>query len=202
MMNIIKDELNIKEIVFLEDFNSLKKRTLTLNFKNAGTELKENLKDVKKLLEESTDYEICEMIKEFESETLIKIPKWDKPLESKLFLEKTTYDENYVVGSDGTTEIALLLTLNEELILEGLYRELLRRCQMLRKKAELKVEQKIVLGVKSNSTRINEVVKRYKKSICEETLALDIAEFIDCPFTTEEVNIDESLTVLQLALSI
>lgn len=201
MINIIKDELNIKEIVFLDDFNSLKKRYLTLNFRNAGTELKENLKDVKKLLEECTNYEMSQLVNQFDSGSMIKIPKWDKALENKLFLEKTVYNENFVVGRDGNTEIALLLTLNEELVIEGLYRELLRQCQLLRKEAGLRVEQRIVIGIKSDSTRIDEVIKRYYKNICEEVLTLDIVESIDCPLITEEVQIDERLTILQLAIA-
>lgn len=200
MINIIKDELNIKEIVFLDNFNSLKKRYLTLNFRNAGTELKENLKDVKKLLEECTNYEMSQLVNQFDSGSMIKIPKWDKALENKLFLEKTVYNENFVVGRDGDTEIALLLTLNEELVIEGLYRELLRQCQLLRKEAGLRVEQRIVIGIKSDSTRIDEVIKRYYKNICEEVLTLDIVESIDCPLITEEVQIDERLTILQLAI--
>ena len=198
MMNIIRDELNIKEIVFLEDFCSLKKRYLTLNFKNAGTELKENLKEVKRLLEETTEYEMFEMVNQFDSGARVKIPKWDKPLESKLFLEKTMYNDDFAVENDGNIEIALLLTLSEDLILEGFYRELLRQCQLLRKEAGLRVEQKIVLGIKSNSMRIDEVIKRYHRSICEETLASDIVESIDLPLVAKEVNIDESLTILQI----
>jgi isoleucyl-tRNA synthetase len=198
MQNIIKDELNIKEIVFLEDFSSLQKKYLTLNFKNAGTELKENLKDVKKLLEEAAEEEIAEMVKQFESGTPVKIPKWDKPLESKFFLEKTKYNDKFAVGNDGNLEIALVLTLDEELVLEGLYRELLRQCQLLRKEAGLRVEQRITLGIKSSSRKIDEVVKRYNRSICQETLALEIVEAIDLPLVTKEVNIDENLTVLQI----
>ena len=198
MMSIIKDELNIKEIVFLEDFSSLKKRYLTLNFKNAGTELKENLKEVKRFLEEATDSEMVEMLYHFDSGASIKIPKWDKPLESKLFLEKTIYSEDFAVDREGSIEVALLLTLNEELILEGLYRELLRQCQLLRKEAGLRVEEKIVLGIKSDSFRVNEVVKRYHKNICEETLAWDIVEGLDYPLATEEVTIDDKLTILQI----
>ncbi|MDP4090585.1 MAG: class I tRNA ligase family protein, partial [Bacillota bacterium] len=199
MRNIIKEELNIKEIVFLEDFSNLKKRYLVLNFKSAGAELKENLKDVKHLLEQCNDDEISEMLDQFDSGASIKIPGWDKALESRFFLEKTKYDEDYAVAGDGHTEIALRLALNEELMLEGLYRELLRQCQLLRKEAGLRVEQKIVLGIKSDSRRINEVVKSYEKSICGETLAIRIVEAIDCPIVTEEVNIDGNLTVLQIS---
>jgi isoleucyl-tRNA synthetase len=199
MRNIIRDELNIKEIVFLKDFNSLKKRYLILNFKNAGAELKEKVNEVKKLLEECNEGEMAEIIKQFDSGASIKIPKWNKALDSKLFLEKGSYDENYAVGSDGNTEIALLLTLNEELVLEGLYRELLRKCQLLRKEAGLRVEQKIVLGIKSNSDRINEIIKRYGKNICEETLALELVEAVECPLITEKVDIDEGITVLQIS---
>jgi isoleucyl-tRNA synthetase len=198
MMNIIKEELNIKEVIFLENFNSLKKRYLTLDFKKAGAELKEHLMGVKKLLEEAAEHEMVEMIKQYDAGEAVRLPKWDKPLECKLFLEKTIYNEDVAVGSDGNTDAALLLTLNEELVLEGLYRELLRHCQLLRKEAGLKVEQKIVLGIKSNSSRINEVVKRYGNTICTETLALDVVETIECPLTEAKVNLDEELTILQL----
>lgn len=198
MINIIKSELNVKEIVFLEDFESLKNSYLTLNFKTAGAEFKEKLNHVKKLLEETSASEMTEMVKQFKAGALVEMPGWDKPLEGKFFLEKTIYNENYVVGSDGSTEVALLLTLNEDLILEGLYRELLRQCQLLRKEAGLLVDQKIVLGIKSSGGRVDEVVKRYYTSICAETLALDIVEAVDSPLISQEVTVDDNLTVLQI----
>lgn len=202
MLNIIKDELNIKEIVFLEDFSSLQKSYLALNFKNAGAELKESLKDVKKLLEESTAAEMREMVKQFEEGASVKIRGWHKPLGSKLFLEKAIYNDNVAVGNEGNLEIALVLSLNEELVLEGLYRELLRQCQLLRKEAGLRVEQKIVLGIKSSSRRIDEVIKRYNRIICEETLCLEILDAIDMPLAEKEVKLDESLIVLQIGSTV
>lgn len=199
IQNIIKDELNIKEIIFLEDFSSLQKRYLALNFKNAGTELKGNLNEVKKFLEEVTAEEMSRMVDQFDSGTLVKIPKWNKPLESKLFIEKTIFDEKIAVGKDGSLEIALELSLDEDLILEGLYRELLRQCQLLRKEAGLRVEERIILCIKSSSMRINEVIKRYHRSICQETLAVDVVGDLDIPLVTKEINLDGSVAVLQIS---
>lgn len=198
MIYIIKEELNIKELIFLEDFNSLKKRYLTLNFKNAGIELKEKLQIVKKFLEEATDYEQSEMIKQFDSIGFVNIPNWEAPLENKLFIEKTVYNENLATICDGITELALLTTLSEELVLEGLYRELLRQCQLLRKKAGLKVAQKIILSIKGTDKKIEKVTKIYYSNICQETLAVDIVESLDMPLFTEKVNIADELVMLQV----
>lgn len=200
MLDIIKEELNIKEILFLDDFSSLSKRYLSLNFKTAGVEFKENLQKIKNLLDEVTDNEMFEMLHQFDTDDKINLPKWNESLDSKFFLEKWRYPESLAVSKEGNMELALVTTLTEELILEGLYRELLRHCQLLRKEAGLKVEQRICLGIQSTSQRIIAVVEKYKSNICSETLADNIFESLDSPITAKVIYLNDESIELQIGI--
>jgi isoleucyl-tRNA synthetase len=60
--DVIKDELNIKEIVYLADFGSLSTEYLSLNFQIAGKNLKSDLNRVKKLCENLTEEEMASCV--------------------------------------------------------------------------------------------------------------------------------------------
>lgn len=198
MLDIIRDELNIKEIIFLEEFSSLEERYLTLNFKTAGAEFKEKLQDIKKLLDNTTDFAMKEMVKKFDANDEIIISGFGEGLQAKFFIEKTKYKEGYAFSGDGGMELALVTTLTEELVLEGLYRELLRNCQLLRKEANLRVDQRIHLAIRSTSKGIETIINKYYKNICEETLAEEISEALNKPMFVKEINIDEENTILEI----
>ncbi|WBW94994.1 isoleucine--tRNA ligase [Oceanirhabdus sp. W0125-5] len=201
MLHIVKDELNIKEVEFLNDFSTLNTRYLTLNFKNAGAVFKERVQELKKALDNITYEEMMYIISKFDVGEKANLPSFgDDELEKDLFIEKTKYKENISAASDNDICVALKTDLTEELILEGLYRELLRQCQVLRKEANLRIEQRIVLGIKCSSERMKVVVEKYRENIAEETLALKLMEDIDNPLMVKGVTIGEYEVNLQIGL--
>ena len=90
------------------------------------------------------------------------------------------------------------IALPEELVLEGLYRDLLRQCQLLRKEADLPVDQKILLSVKTDSVVMKSVMSKFSRKIAEETLASELADNIDGPILTKEVEVGGHLVIVQI----
>lgn len=200
MPDIIKDELNIKEIVFLSDCSSLNTKYLTLNFKKAGSVLKEKAQALKLSLDKATKDEMAAMMEQFKTGESVNVPGWSEGLTGDFFIENTRCKENIAVATDKDFTVALDTALTEELALEGLYRELLRQCQLLRKEAGLQVDQRIFLIIKSNSEVIKNVLEKYNKNITEETLALKLVDKVDTPIISKEVDIGEDTVLIQIGM--
>ena len=101
-----------------------------------------------------------------------------KDLDKTLFIVSSKPKEEFVIMSDGGITVVRDITLDRELMLEGLYRELTRSAQVLRKEAGFKVEDRIILSYKTESDTLNEVIKTYKDKIMEEVLIKDIEKDI------------------------
>ena len=78
---------------------------------------------------------------------------------------------NIVLINENIYTIALDTTLDEDLIVEGLERELTRSIQVLRKEAGFRIEQRIELCIETTGRLMNKVIGKYINEISEETLA-------------------------------
>ena len=58
-------------------------------------------------------------------------------------------------------------------MLEGLFREVVRSAQMLRKEANFKIEQRILIDITSTSEDINKMLNQFKNKLMEDVLAKD-----------------------------
>jgi isoleucyl-tRNA synthetase len=67
--------------------------------------------------------------------------------------------------------VALDTVLTPALIAEGLARDVVRHVQVLRKEADLRVEQHIALGVTTQSAELVEAVNQFRVHAMDETLA-------------------------------
>jgi len=200
MLDIIKDELNIKEVVFLNDCSSLNTKYLTLNFKNAGSVLKGKTQALKLCLEKATKDEMAAMVEQFQTREMVNVPGWPEAVPRGFFIENTGYKENIAVATDKDITVALDIALTGELVLEGLYRELLRQCQLLRKEAGLQVEQRIFLAIMSDSEMIRTILEKYGKNIADETLALKLLAKVDDPVIAKEVDVGGYNVMLQIGI--
>jgi isoleucyl-tRNA synthetase len=87
-------------------------------------------------------------------------------------LIETSSAAGYACAEDSGYLTALDTTLDEELLREGIARELIRTVQDARKLAGLEVSDRIVLGV-SGSSAVDEALERFRDHLMSETLAVD-----------------------------
>ena len=168
---IIKEELNIKKIELIKDESVLNDEYLMVNFKVAGRLLKERIQDFKAKIEGLTDTEMKELVAKFNDEavTEIEVPGFGA-FEKQVFLKNMKPKAHIVVIKEGDYTIALDTILTEDLIVEGMYRDLVRTLQVLRKDAGLKVEQRITLSLQTEGNLMQKVLDKYLDKITADTL--------------------------------
>ena len=116
-------------------------------------------------------------------------------LDSALFTLSTKPKQDYVISNDNDITVVLDVTIDRELMLEGLSRELIRAAQLLRKQANFNVEDRIYVEFSTTSADLNEIIAKYAAKIKAELLALDITK-IDKPEISQTVEIaDEQITI-------
>ncbi len=171
MRHTVMDELNVKQIIFLDDRTALEKQSLRLNFQKAGVILKADLPVVKNLLDAVQEAEMQDMVKRCQAGESIFIPGYAHALDASLFIVEAGVKENLAITADGQMVAAIDTKLTPTLIKEGAYRELLRMCQVFRKEANFRIEQRIKLALSSDDPFMQGVIAEYALSLSSETLA-------------------------------
>ena len=178
--NIILNEVNVKEIEFMDDTSSIFVREIKANYQVLGPKLGSEIKQVSELIENLTKDEISR-IEKGEKLTL-KL----KAREVRIGLEdvsiKTSDAEGWVVASEGNLTVALDIKIDNKLKLEGLSRELVNRLQIIRKEAGLDVTDKIHVTF-TKSDELLSIFAQNKNYIKSEILASEI-------FVVDEIKSD------------
>jgi isoleucyl-tRNA synthetase len=191
MLDLIKDELNIKAVEFIEDPSVLDEPYLAVDFKKAGAVLKKDAQKLKAFLEGLDDAQMKDLMHKTDQEEMVEIDGFEQAISRELFAKQTKPKKGIVVGSEGTITVALDLNLNEALIIEGLSREVIRQCQVLRKEANLKVEQRILVHFTSSSDLVMQAVDQYSEHLKDEILANEIKSTMEEPIISKEVEVGD-----------
>ena len=194
--NIIKDELNIKEIVFEHDNTKFNDEFLTVDFKRAGAVLKGEVQKLKQILLETSESEMKEFVKMFKQGKVNVGPF--KDLGADLFILSFKAKDEFVIATENDKTVVLDITIDKELMKEGLAREIIRTIQVLRKEAGFKVEERISIAFKNVSDTIKDIVNKFKTRIKTEVLAKDKEEDIVNPTIEKEVEIGDEKFVIEL----
>lgn len=178
---ILKDELNIKNIVIEQNQNKFNYEYLMIDLRKAGSVLKGDVQKVKNELSNCNDDVMKTYVAGFHSGN-VNICGYN--LDSNLFILQTKAKPDYVIANiDGIT-VVLDITIDKDLLLEGLSRELIRACQVMRKNANFDVADRIIVDFDTNSEDLLEVLNKYADKIKAELLATEITHLDN--FDTEE----------------
>ncbi|MBF0440524.1 MAG: isoleucine--tRNA ligase [Oligoflexales bacterium] len=171
--NIIQSELNVKEIEFSTEESKYVSLSIKPNLRTLGKRLGKDLKSFKDHLEElsKSQEETFGVLAKLEKNGSVKLMDYDFT-EEDFLIERGPRDERLIATEKGIT-ILLDTTLTEELINEGVARELINRIQKLRKDSDLLVSDRIILEIHPDE-KITQVVSDHREYISEEVLATDI----------------------------
>lgn len=183
MQNIVKDELNIKEIEFEDSDEKFNSKELLLNFKLAGKVLGKDVPQYQNALKNASLDEMKEYIKEFETNKTVTLRGLQKQ-DAELFVLKFVPKKEYAIVVENNNIVALDITLTDDLIFEGYYREITRQIQVARKEADFKIEDRIILNLSSTDQTMQEVINKFMPKIMEETLATQNTELAKPEFET------------------
>ena len=187
---IIKAEVNVKEVQYIDDASGLLVKKVKPNFAKLGKQYGAKMKEVSAVIHTFTK----EDIQAIEKGVLAK-GGFDLVLEDVLISSEDI--PGWAVASEAGITVALDITLTEELKKEGIARDFVNRIQNLRKDMGLEVLDKIMIEVEKNARlpdgrdeRVTSALKDYKEYISSETQALTM-ELKDKLTDATEMEVDE-----------
>ncbi|MBK7409639.1 MAG: isoleucine--tRNA ligase [Saprospirales bacterium] len=187
---LILAEVNIKDIEYLEDTAGFLKKKIKPNFKTLGKRLGKDMKTA------------ADLIAKMDQDTINQIEKSGM---YELHIDGTSYDltgedfeivaediPGWLVASDGLLTVALDITLTDDLLAEGMARELVNRIQNIRKNLDFNVTDRIEITL-TRAPEVEPAVAQFGDYIKNETLAnkLTFADQVD----GEETELTEGVVV-------
>jgi len=188
--NLIKHEVNVKEIEFIDDASGILVKQIKPNFRTLGPKFGKQMKDIAAVINDFTQQDI----QAFERQGTKEITLAGQTLTLDLTdVEITSQDiEGWLVASSSTgLVVALDATITDELRAEGIARELVNRIQNIRKDTGLEVTDRIRIRLQQQDT-LEQAVRANEAYIKAETLANEIL-FADT-LQGEEVAFDDIVT--------
>lgn len=186
LLPVIEEELNVKEIKFKDDMTEYLEYIVKPNFKVLGKSLGPKIKELQTALSTLTSAEIAEIS---ENGLTIKLAGEDFELTSENTLISIKQKEGYASTSNNRTIVVLDTELTEELILEGLAREFVRKVQSLRKDADFVITDHIKVYY-NGTAAIEKMLTLYKDYIMGEVLGDELIKDISltekCMLNEEE----------------
>ena len=179
---IILSEINVKEIEYVHDNSKVFTKKIKPNYKELGSIHGKNMKIVAERISSMTQDEITQLEKD-ESINL----ELDGGLKLDLLLNQVEIlfgqIEGKQVASNDTFTIALDISIDNDLLAEGVSREFINKIQNQRKEIKLEVTDKIEIYISNHSKEINSFLLKHKDFICNETQSINLitTENIDMP---------------------
>ncbi len=185
---LIKSEVNIKNIEIIDRKSSVIKRSAKPNFKALGAKVGKDMKAVTGPIFAMTN----EQIQDIENGNTLAIEaNGNSYVIGKEDIEIVTADiPGWQIMNDGIYTVALDLEITDTLKLEGVARELVNKIQNLRKDKDFEVTDKIRVEI-AEHPYTNEATKAYNEYICGEILA-DSLEIVAQLSTEDTVDIDSN----------
>jgi len=165
--NIIKEELNIKEIEFITDDTNIVSKTAKANFKTIGKKFGKDTQALANAIKELTNNQIKELEVNKNYNLYINNIYFTISIEDVEIVNNDI--EGWLVATDNGITVALDTTLTEDLIQEGIAREFVSKIQNIRKETGLEVIDRITIDVDANDNIIS-AIKAKNDYICSETL--------------------------------
>ena len=171
---LVEDELNVHEAAFVDGGQAHVKYVVKPNFRRLGPRLGPKMKQAKRIFEELDAAGLRESLLA-NGTTSIDFDGEDLVLDSEDVQVSVEAEESFAAAGDSTMVAVLSTELDEELLDEGFYRELLHRVQNLRKTADIEYTRRIGLFVEG-SDRTARIVAQHREHLMAETLCTKLAE--------------------------
>lgn len=191
--NIIKDELNIKEVKFGADLSKYVNFEIKPNLPVLGKAYGRFIPGIKKEIAAMNQMELASKIQAGET-VVINVQGTEIELNSEKLLITMQGLEGYAFAGEGHIGVVLDTTITPELKEEGHQREIISKIQNMRKEKGFEVADKINLYVSGNEMLEN-VVKKFEDFIKKETLTVEVVyggerQYTKCSINGEKFNID------------
>jgi len=193
--DLIRAEVNVKTIEFITDTAGVVTKKIKPNFKALGPKYPQQMKAIAAAVQQFTQDDIFSLeragsyaLQLGETQVLLLLEDVDILSEDI---------PGWLVASQGKLTVALDIQLTDELIDEGIARELVNRIQKLRKDSDFEVTDQIAVELQYHEI-VKGAVDRFKPYICSQILATSFELVASFNQPTTEIELDE--VRLQIAL--
>ena len=170
--DIIRDELNVKEVQFTDDVRAFTSYSFKPQLRTLGKRFGKQINRLKELLSTLNGNQAMDEINEKGTLTVALDGK-EEVLEKEDLLIDAAQVEGYVSDSEKGITVVLDTNLTEELIEEGYVRELISKIQTMRKEAGFEVTDRILVYQDKNE-KIAGILQKYGEEIRRVVLAEEI----------------------------
>lgn len=166
---LIQEELNVKALEVKSTSSELLNFTVRLNYKKAGPKFKQKIQHVQSALSKEDPQTIRETLRE-KGRIILSVEGESLELTEEDIIVKTEVTEGYSSGESRGVTVFVETALTEELLQEGLARDIVRRIQEMRKEMNLDYKDTINVYYQGDA-KAEKAVREYRDYITQETLA-------------------------------
>ena len=192
--DLVRDQVNVKEIEFVEGATDVLVKKVKCNFKILGKKFGPLMKGVAAAVQNMSQQDVAAL--EQNGSFTFDINGTPATVDTT---EVEIYSEDipgWVVANEGTLTVALDIQLTDELKREGIARELKKRIQDSRKQNGLEITDRIKVRLNSNA-ETDAAVREYEEWIKSQVLA-DSIELVPGMEQGEDISFDDYTFKLQI----
>ncbi|MFT5914382.1 MAG: isoleucyl-tRNA synthetase [Bacteroidia bacterium] len=190
---IIKSEVNIKSVEYIEDDSNVVVKKVKPNFRKLGQSHGKMMKPITQIINNFTKDDIAQIEQENQFPIEVEGQQIVLTLEDVEILSEDI--PGWSVAKDNGLTVALDVTLTKELKEEGIARDIVNRVQNIRKDMGLDVQDKIVIKAQKGEEILNNALSKYAEYIQTETQATDL-QVVDVLENGTVVELDDFEVIL------
>ncbi|HET6326208.1 MAG TPA: class I tRNA ligase family protein [Planctomycetaceae bacterium] len=194
---VVEDELNVKRLTRCDNLDGLVSYTYKPNLKTLGPKYGKLLGAIGKALG-AMPATTFDPLRRGESVT-IPIDGTDVVLAPADVLVSTQQSTGWVSAEDRGLQIALSTELTDELVREGMARDLVRQIQQLRKDADLEIEDRIRVFHQTDDADVKQALGAHRDFLGTETQAVAIESAASAPDGVRAVSIGSAKVFLWIS---
>lgn len=193
---LIADELNVKEVLFRTDEGEFVRFVVKPNFRLLGKKVGKRMPLAQAEIAKLTPQDLKMLLGGLPVPLILEGETFELMAEDVEIVRQVR--EGLVAKTAGALVVALDTTLTEELLLEGLARELVNKINTSRKEMGFQVTDRVVVSLHT-TPRLRQAIEAHKKTILHETLCTQF--LFECKEGTEW-DLNGEKTKMSLALSV
>lgn len=168
-LDILKEELNVKKVAFISDSSGFASYEIKPQLRTLGPKYGPLIGKIREYLAQCDSSALVNAVRKGETVT-VSIDNTPVAFKEEDLLISDKNKEGYQTVSEKGITVILNTELSQELIQEGLMRELVSKIQTMRKESGFNVTDHIVVTY-SCGEKLAEVIEKYKSEIMQDTLA-------------------------------
>lgn len=172
MTDLIKEELNVKNVRFEKAMDTYINYTLKPDFRVAGPKLGSKIKAFASAIAKMNPKELIEKLAE-DSKLILTLDGEETEISGDMLSSGITAKEGFDVALENGVCVILDTHLSDDLVCEGIAREFISKIQQMRKQKNLEMMDRISIAICADE-RCREVLEQYRDYIQSETLADEI----------------------------